>query len=451
MTDPRPTNGNAGHGGQRNGGSRSSQTGRYLVLLADGATPEELHKVPGTAQMKIANSRDFDEDADSLSTLAADEGIVFDEIGVAVMPIEPQTAGRMRGAAASSPAILAVEPERILHTMEIGEAAGASTPGEYLRGYRDATMRLIDGLLSNGAGREIEARAPAPQAFNESRLTWGLQVTNAAASTFTGRGVRVAVLDTGLDLTHPDFEGRTLVAKSFVPNESVQDGHGHGTHCAGTAAGTKAPDVLPRYGVAPDAALFIGKVLSNGGSGADRGILAGIDWAVRNRCHVISMSLGANVAPGDPFSTVYETAAKRAMAKGSLIVAAAGNASSRPGTIRPVSHPANCPSIMAVAALDWDLLVALFSCGGINPNGGQVDIAGPGVNVYSSFKLPQEYRRLNGTSMATPHVAGIAALLREANPNATAADLWSLLVRGAMRLPLPSTDVGAGLVQAPLS
>jgi len=104
---------------------------------------------------------------------------------------------------------------------------------------------------------------------------------------------------------------------------------------------------------------------------------------------------------------------------------------------------------MAVAALDSNLAVAFFSNRGINPNGGQIDIAAPGVNVFSSWPMPTRYRRLQGTSMATPHVAGIAALYAEADPNARGAALWQALVGGAQRMPIAAVDVGAGLVQAP--
>lgn len=202
-----------------------------------------------------------------------------------------------------------------------------------------------------------------------------------------------------------------------------------------------------RYGVAKDANLFVGKVLSNQGSGFDAGILAGIEWALLNKCKVISMSLGSEVEEGETFSPAYERVARVALQKGCVIVAAAGNESERQyGVIKPVGHPANCPSIMSVAALDNDLRVAYFSCGGINLNGGQVDIAAPGVDIYSSWK-GKKYITISGTSMATPFVAGIAALLWERYPKATAAEIWMKLVQQARRLNLPSTDVGTGLAQ----
>ena len=108
-------------------------------------------------------------------------------------------------------------------------------------------------------------------------------------SAFTGRDVKVAVLDTGFDLNHPDFAGRPIVSSSFITGEPVQDGNGHGTHCIGAAMGPKTPvGTHRRYGVAGEASIFAGKVLSNAGSGADGGILAGIDWAIRNGCRAIS-------------------------------------------------------------------------------------------------------------------------------------------------------------------
>jgi subtilisin family serine protease len=155
-------------------------------------------------------------------------------------------------------------------------------------------------------------------------------------------------------------------------------------------------------------------VLSNAGSGADGGILAGINWAVQNKCQIVSMSLGSPIAQGATFSQVYQNVARVAEQKGTLIVAAAGNESHRPGLTAPVGHPANCPTVLAVAALDSNLQVAYFSCGGINGEGGEVNIAAPGVNVFSSWPMPLRYNTISGTSMATPCVAGILALYAEA-------------------------------------
>lgn len=264
--------------------------------------------------------------------------------------------------------------------------------------------------------------------------------TRATASRFTGRGIKVAVLDTGFEFRHPDFPGRSFTSKSFIAGQTEQDGNGHGSHTTGTSCGPKSPIGVPRYGTAFEASIFVGKVLSNTGGGTSGTVLAGMNWAVANRCEVISMSLSAD---GVPPQTFYTQAGQNALNAGCLIIAAASNASRRPGFIAPTGAPANSPTIMSVAALDINLRVAVFSCGG------KVDIAGPGVNVFSSWPLPVRYQTESGTSMATPHVAGAAALWAQSNAALRGRPLWDALVRNARRLPFPATDVGAGLVQCP--
>jgi subtilisin len=288
----------------------------------------------------------------------------------------------------------------------------------------------------------------APPFADTDQFTWGLIATGADRSAYGGRGIRVAVLDTGLDLEHPDFKGRNIVGVSFVGG-SVQDVQGHGTHTAGTVAGPRKPITGRRYGVAPDVDLYIGKVLNDNGSGREGDIINGINWAIDEKCVAISMSLGRPTFPGAQHDPFYEEAGSAALADGSLIIAAAGNESARDyGYIAPVSAPANAPSIMAVAAVDPKLAVAPFSCGGINSGGGEVEIAGPGVSVYSAVPRPQLYRTLQGTSMACPHVAGIAALWAESNAALRGQRLREALLRSARALGNPR-DFGAGLVQAP--
>ncbi|KJK51643.1 protease [Lentzea aerocolonigenes] len=376
-------------------------TGRFLVLLQEDAIDEGVAELGAIAGFD-PNSGDLDPDTVQ----------VFPELGVAVVSADPNLLTELNGAAERPGPVQIVEPERVVH-------------------------------LFDAAREEEEPSAEA----DESVLTWGLQAVGADISTATGKGVKIAVLDTGFEKNHPDFAGRTITTKSFITGEDVQDGHGHGTHCIGTSAGPRKPATAPGYGIAYEAEIFAGKVLSNAGSGSDGGILAGIDWAVSNGVAVISMSLGADVSPGTPYSQIYETVAQRAMAKGTLIVAAAGNASSRPAKVAPVGHPARCPSIIAVAAIDVNRAIAFFSSGTVDKIG-QIDVAGPGVDVYSSFKLPEKYARLRGTSMATPHAAGVAVLIAE-KTGARGFELWARLALTALRLPLPSTDVGGGLVQAP--
>ncbi|MDJ0633046.1 MAG: S8 family serine peptidase [Xenococcaceae cyanobacterium MO_188.B29] len=416
-------------------------TGRYLVLL-----PEEDARSGMSALTDSTGVRDIDDSA-------------LSNIGVAVVTLDPEQVQSLNAAVAGSQPILAAEPEQIMYAIE-SNVVSADT-ANYLQGYKEGVTNLVDSLSNGGVtpGQQFTTSA-----FSDSAATWGLQATKVVGSSYSGAGIKVAVLDTGLDLTHPDFAGRTITERSFISGEAVQDLQGHGTHCIGTACGPFNPPDLSspmRYGVAYNAEIFVGKVLSNQGSGADGGILAGIDWAITNGCQIISMSLGAATRPGTPFSPIYEEVAKRALERGTLIIAAAGNESFRPGFISPVGRPANCPSIMAVAALDNLLQVASFSNGSINPNGGEIDLAGPGVNVYSTWSTdpstvqppvglgPSRYQTISGTSMATPHVAGIAALYAEATGK-RGLELWALLMLSSQRLALPSTDVGIGLVQAPV-
>ena len=391
-------------------------TGRYLVLLSAGSARKAVAALRRAAGPRIATTLDVRSGALPPEQTQDADAVYFDRLGVAVVNTDPRDrarAARIRTAAAeNADRILAVEPERRV------------------------------------AAYAARRNAAAPSG-SETETTWGLQATGVVSSPFSGKGVKVAVLDTGFDLKHPDFPSRSITVKSFVAGAKPQDGHGHGTHCIGTACGPKEPFRPPRYGVAWESAILAGKVLDDQGGGADGGILAGLEWALAHGVRVVSMSLGAEVALNDPYSEVFEVVGQRALAAGTLIIAAAGNESDRrSGWLAPVGHPANCPSILAVGAVDAKLQVGNFSNRGLNPRGGQVDLVGPGVDVLSTFPMPTRTRRLSGTSMATPHVAGIAALWAEAHPNATATELWTLLTQHARRLPQLSSDVGAGLVQA---
>ena len=402
-------------------------TGRLLVLLSDGPLRASVAALRRAAGPRIATTLDVRSGALRPEDVAGADAVLFQRLGVALVNVDPrdaERAARIRVAAEENAArILAVEPERRVHAY----AARAAKPP-----------------------RRGSPGAPAP-AGSETEFPWGLQATGVPFTKATGKGVKVAVLDTGFDLRHPDFPSRTIRTASFVAGvKTAQDGHGHGTHCIGTACGPRDPFHPPRYGVACEATILAGKVLSDEGGGADGQILAGLEWALAQGARVISMSLGAEVTVNDPYSDVFEAVGQRALAQGALVVAAAGNESDRRGGwYAPVGHPANCPSILAVGAVDVRMQPGNFSNRGLVAKGGQVDLAAPGVDVLSAFPMPLRSRRLSGTSMATPHVAGLAALWAEAKPEATATELWTLLTQHARRLPWLSTDVGSGLVQAP--
>lgn len=280
--------------------------------------------------------------------------------------------------------------------------------------------------------------------------TWGLHAVDALTSEKTGNGIKLAILDTGLDLGHPDFIDRSIVARSFVPNETVDDVAGHGTHCAGTAvSAAQGGGNMPRYGLAGQCLLHVGKVLNNRGAGRELDIIAGIEWAITQGCEVISMSLGRQVMPNEPPDPIYERVGNAALEAGCLILCASGNESDRRyNYIAPVGSPANSTSMMAVAAIGSDGGIANFSCGSTGT--GQVDICAPGVAVLSSVPRPELYKKLSGTSMACPHAAGIAALWAQSNASLRGRKLWKKLVDSAVPVGgLPERDVGAGLVQAP--
>jgi subtilisin len=211
----------------------------------------------------------------------------------------------------------------------------------------------------------------------------------------TGRGVKVAILDTGIDYDHPDLAVAGGVNFVGVKDGSTaaadwNDNHGHGTHCAGIVAALN--NTAGTVGVAPEALVYGVKVLADNGSGYTSDIIQGLDWCAANGIKVVSLSLGGGG------TTSLKNACDRAYARGVLVVAAAGNSAGA------VSYPAAYSSVVAVSATDSRNLLASFS-----NYGSKIELAAPGVGVYSTYKNGG-YATMSGTSMACPHVAGAAAL-----------------------------------------
>ncbi|WP_173918387.1 S8 family peptidase [Halobacillus sp. Marseille-Q1614] len=249
----------------------------------------------------------------------------------------------------------------------------------------------------------------------------------------TGSGVKVAVLDSGIEAGHEDLN--VAGGASFVSSEPdpFDDLNGHGTHVAGTIAGVD--NNVGVLGVAPDVALYAVKVLNGEGSGAYSEIAAGIEWAIANDMDVINMSLGGSVG-----SSALKEAVDNAYESGILVVAAAGN-SGKFGPFNTIGYPAKYDTAMAVGAVDSSNKVASFSS-----RGNELEVMAPGVDILSS--VPENsYDSFNGTSMASPHVAGVAALVMADDSSLSNQEVRNLLNETATPLG-DSFDYGNGLVNA---
>lgn len=270
---------------------------------------------------------------------------------------------------------------------------------------------------------------------------WGhtpLELVEAQALA-DGTGIKVAVLDTGCDLTHPDLKDQIAGSKDFTGSGSgPSDVQGHGTHCAGIIlAATNGQGLI---GVAPKARLYNGKVLGDNGSGSESGIVNGIRWAISQGVDVISMSLGSS----SPSNSI-RGAVQEAVNAGIIVVAAAGNEGPNEGT---VGYPGGFDECICVAAVDSSLQAANFSS-----RGPANDVAAPGVSILSTYPGGR-YSRLSGTSMATPYVAGCVAIFldylkRQGKPKPNYRDILSLLSSTTKDLGNQGKDTsyGWGLIQ----
>ena len=419
-------------------GSDSLETGRYLITFKEGAVSEGSQSLEAGG-MRVADARDFKDQDVVLENVGDADAVVFPEIGVALVggDVAQERGLSAQVAEASDSPVESIDPELFVfaeaspgHYLQGISTQTDNSPNEYLRGFLRASEMIANDLR---LGPAIQPALAEDEEVMALGATWGLRACRVPQSARSGSGIKVAVLDTGLDLGHPDFAGRFIVSRSFV-GQPVQDLHSHGTHCIGTSCGPKTPPGLtPRYGIAFRASIFVGKVLSNSGSSVAGSVLNGMNWAIANRCAVISMSLGSQAGP-QPY---YTAAGQAALNNGLLIIAAAGNAGSFTGA------PANSPTIMAVASLDPTMSPSSFS------NFGKIEIAAPGRDVFSSVPRPTRYGIKNGTSMAAPHVAGCAALWAESSPALRGMNLWNRLRTAARPLPFGASRVGAGLVQAP--
>lgn len=312
----------------------------------------------------------------------------------------------------------------------IGKEAAA------IRAYRNrADVRYaeqdqtVEALADPGSSRQWYLENSSSTLQPDSSFVFDADIDAPAAWAVPGvlPQVKVAVLDTGIDQNHQDLVGKVVLQRDFAGSKSVEDKHGHGTHVAGTIAAIR-DNSLGVAGIASNATLLNGKVLGDTGSGTCSAVASGMTWAADQGARVISMSLGGGGC------TAQQSAVNYAWNKGSLVVAAAGNSS----TSSP-SYPAAYYPTLAVAATDNSDLLASFS-----NFGSWVEIAAPGESIYSTMTNHRSrlsnslsYGYLSGTSMATPVVSAIAAMVQVSDSNAngrTNDELRARLIGTADRL-----------------
>jgi len=294
----------------------------------------------------------------------------------------------------------------------------------------DLPEKEIEQLAKNRKVDYIEENAKV--SIDSQVIPWGISHIHATESQqlgYSGKGIKVGVIDTGIDHNHEDLHvsgGTSVIAGTT----DYYDDNGHGTHVAGTIA-TLNNDIGV-IGVAPQAELYAIKALDQYGNGNYSEVISGIEWAIDNQMDIINMSLG-----GTTSSKALKAAVDKAYNSGMLLVASAGNMGyNKKGSI---TYPAAYDSVIAVGAIDQQNIRASFSS-----VGRQLELMAPGVGIESTFPN-NSYSTMNGTSMASPHVAGAAALMWESNPTLTNVELRQLLKANAIPLG-DSFEYGNGLI-----
>ncbi len=266
----------------------------------------------------------------------------------------------------------------------------------------------------------------------------------------TGKGIKVGIVDTGIDPNHPDFAGRIVQMKDFT-GQGPNDNHGHGTHVAGIIGGTGAASNGKYKGVAPDCVYYTAKVLRGDGSGSTSDVMAGVEWAVQQGAQVVNLSLGSDGACDgtDALSATCDAA----MSKGAVMCIAAGNAGPGAST---VGSPGCAKSVITIGATSKTDQIADFSSRGpTSDNRIKPDVCFPGVGIAScrasgtsmGTVIDNNYTRASGTSMATPHAAGACALLLQAKPSLTPQQIKDLLMSTAKNLNVDPNAQGEGRAQ----
>lgn len=316
-------------------------------------------------------------------------------------------------------------------------AAGGKIQREFkfINAVQVELPRVAAEKLKTARGIEYVEPDFMAQAYAQT-VPWGIEHVNAPdvhSAGYQGSGIKVAVLDTGILTSHADLQVSGGYDTTGIG--SYVDDHGHGTHVAGTVAALN--NSIGVIGAAPAAQLYAVKVLDRYGSGTYSNIIAGIEWAISNDIDVINMSLG-----GSSGSTALQQACDAAYKAGILVVAAAGNEGTSSGDTECIGYPAKYSSVMAVGSITSDNVRSYFSS-----TGSTLEIMAPGSNIYSTT-INGSYGTMSGTSMACPHVAGVAALVWSAKPSLSNVQLRSALNETANDLWNDPWRYGNGLVDA---
>jgi subtilisin family serine protease len=361
----------------------------------------------------------------------------YDDARTKDLPLIVRPGGRLRQLTAD-PLVAGLAGTRALPSIAAVSGRRSKATGADL--VRSLSARSA-AVRSSGAAPKVwldqRVRATLAPGTGTDRLDRNLRqvaAPQAWEAGYTGKGARVAVLDTGVDATHPDLAGQIAEKMDFtVDGGDASDHFGHGTHVAATIAGTGAASGGTRKGVAPDARLVVGKVLDDNGEGTDSQVIAGMEWAA-SRAAVVNLSLGGWEASDgtDPLSLALDTLSKQT---GALFVVAAGNSGPTDGT---VSSPGAAASALTVGAVDGHDVLADFSSRGplVNTRAAKPELVAPGVDIVAARAagttmgraIDAHYVAASGTSMATPHVAGAAAVLAQRHPDWRAAQLKAALV-----------------------
>jgi subtilisin len=323
-----------------------------------------------------------------------------------------------------SEALNSIQPLAIINAISCSlQTKGKLSTASFIESIEEDSKMMVHST------KVVNAVQPSNQSARSEAISvpWGIKHIQAPQAWRQSKGdrIRIGVIDTGADFTHPDLHhclsyGVNLINRHLMPN----DDNGHGTHIAGTIAAYNGPRGI--VGVAPKAIIHPVKAFDHQGSAFVSDIIGGIDWCVRNQIHIINMSFGMK-----NYSKALEFAVRHAHQSGLIVVASSGNE----GKQATIDYPARLRQVIAVGASTRRGSIALFS--NISKT---IDIYAPGEKIYSTW-LKGKYHELSGTSMATSHVSGVIALMLSRKPGLSPLQIKSILKRHSRLLLKPVSGI----------